>query len=47
MASLPRSFGKVDDIEDIQETAWKQDCFVLVFEIESGYIIYDAFEFLK
>lgn len=44
---LPRSFEEVDDIGDIQVTAWKQDGSVLVFEIESGYVTRNAFEFLK
>lgn len=47
MASLPRSFKKVGDIENIQVTAGKQGFSVLVFEIESGYITQNAFGFLK
>jgi hypothetical protein len=39
------SLEKVDDIGDVQVTAWKQDCSGFVFEIESGYVTQNALSF--
>lgn len=47
MASSPGSSEKVGDIGDIQVTAGKPGCSVLVFETESGYITQNVFGFLK